>query len=237
MFTLRVTQTWHAGRNCCQVCVYATGGFTFTWLFHILECMFPRKNWSSGPMGWIMSFAQLASVLHVLLSCEGTVASTTTSIQVMSSSKISPSSWTSNVHSLYVYLCSMSRSDTKSGRCTAINGVFKGRLDTWCTRVRVWVKSWRLSWPETGPKAIGASALWGQAGCWTAELELTAVEWCSASRTKCMLVEVLLAACEWEWWVGATRKRSQAMASDWLWSTEGARVAKAREVSHLASHA
>ena len=35
-----------------------------------------------------------------------------------------------HINDIYAYLCSVSRSDAKWGRCTAINGMFKGRLDT-----------------------------------------------------------------------------------------------------------
>ena len=46
-----------------------------TRLVHILErvFLFHRKKQSSGPMGRTVSIVQLASVLHVFLSCEGTV--------------------------------------------------------------------------------------------------------------------------------------------------------------------
>jgi hypothetical protein len=88
------------------VCTQQVGSHS-TRLVHILErvFLFHRKKQSSGPTGRTVSFARLASVLHVFLSCEGTArkkasrSSTTTSIQVMSSSIISPSSRASNVHS------------------------------------------------------------------------------------------------------------------------------------------
>ena len=132
MFTLRVTQTRHAGRDRCRVCVYATGGFAFTRLFHILERMFlfHRKNRGSGPTGRIVSFAQFASVLDVFPSCEGTAASTTTSIQVMSSSIISPSSRASNVHSHLPLSASLGRA-LGTARSRGLGSVLaKAHVDT-----------------------------------------------------------------------------------------------------------
>ena len=109
-----------------------------TRLVHILEhvFLFHRKKQSSGPTGRTVSFAQLASVLHVLLSCEGTARKktfrslATTSIQVMSSSIISLSSRASDVRSPFPLSVSIRRNIGTACSRRLRSALVKAHVDT-----------------------------------------------------------------------------------------------------------
>ena len=98
--------------------------------------LFHRKKQSSGPTGRTVSFAQLASVLHEFLSCEGTArkkgfrSSTTTSIRVMLSSIISPSSRASNVGSQFPLLVSLRRTLGTARSRRLGSALVKAHVDT-----------------------------------------------------------------------------------------------------------
>ena len=103
-----VAQTRHAGCDRCRVRAYAAGGFAFnsTRSYPRTHTSIPQEEteFRSDGTNRVILPARLSDVF---LSCEGTAqkkefySSTATSIEVMSSSIISPSSRASNVRSRF----------------------------------------------------------------------------------------------------------------------------------------